>query len=128
MFLKSFTVKNINSIEKDGARYLIWPLWIFFSLGTTLFLTIVLALSSPYRAQAVFSRSTNVTTAPSSTTPVVVAWAHMARQAIPSWKDKKRLLTLACYIFSFFLWCIYVACRSPIILVSRSDIDLESIV
>lgn len=112
MFLASFTVRNINNLDMHGVKFLIWPLWIFFSLGITLLLTVVLALSSPYRAQAVFSRSTTGTTGRSTTTPVVMAWAHIARQAIPSWKDKTRLLTLACYIVSFSLWSIYVACTS----------------
>ena len=50
-FLVTFTAHEINE------RYMfVWVLWLLFSLGITMFMTIVLALTSPTRARSTTER------------------------------------------------------------------------
>ncbi|GBE85478.1 hypothetical protein SCP_0706650 [Sparassis crispa] len=50
-FLKPITAKEIND-----TTFVIWPLWLIFSLGITMILTIVLAISGHSRAHIYSSR------------------------------------------------------------------------
>lgn len=110
MFLASFTTRTVNSFDGNGMRFLIWPMWLLFCLGVTLTLTILLALSSPYRSTQLFSRPSALSgeTGTSLGTPALVSWAHMAWEAFPPWHDRKRQFIFWSNFLSAMLWAIFV--------------------
>jgi len=105
LFFHPFLTPDINS----GLRFVIWPVWLLFSLGITLILTIVLTLSSPSRAHDTTSSESSTSSPYSTNTPL---WTHLvkyAKEAIPSWRDRPKLLIFVGHIVSFALWCMYLA-------------------
>ena len=109
-FLYPFMTRNING---DDAKFVVWPLWLLFSLGSTLGLTIILALSSPERAHDPITRQSthSISDGNSATTPVLRQFVSIAVQAIPSWKDRTNVFIFLGNLFSFILWCIFLACK-----------------
>ena len=118
-FLVSFTAHEINE------RYMfVWVLWLLFSLGITMFMTIVLALTSPTRARSTTLRSspassanTRLSSAPSTSganTPMYLHLIYSAYNAIPEWKDKTRQMIFWYNIGCIILWAIYIAGRLPV--------------
>ncbi|KAI0738827.1 hypothetical protein C8Q80DRAFT_212488 [Daedaleopsis nitida] len=111
-FLAPFTAREIND------KYMIvWVLWLLFSLGITLFMTIILALTSPVRARPWTQRSTPVSTVgtrlsstPGSalSRPAIEQMFVSARSAIPSWKDKAGQLIFWYNILCILLWFVYI--------------------
>ncbi|KAI0073010.1 hypothetical protein K474DRAFT_1711093 [Panus rudis PR-1116 ss-1] len=106
IFLHPFRVRDIN----QGWSFVVWPFWLLFSLGITLVLTIVLALSSPSRAHDFMSRRSTISTGSrdSSETPVVRQLLHLAINAIPR-HDSHQLAILSGHLASLGLWVIFLA-------------------
>ncbi|KAI8986292.1 hypothetical protein BD414DRAFT_546366 [Trametes punicea] len=106
-FLKPFTAREINH------KYMfVWVLWLLLSLGTTLFMTIMLVVTSPTRARIYSrpdSRSSSVATRSSGSTPrppLLVQLLESARNLFPSRGDKDGQLIFCYNIFSMVLWLI----------------------
>lgn len=112
MFLAPFKTRNINSFDskESGARFLIWPAWLLFCVGTTLVLTIILAVSSSDRSIEVFSRPSafSASTGMATATPTPWVWAHMVWESLPPWRDRKRQFTFWCNFLSFIVWGAFV--------------------
>ncbi|KAK7682320.1 hypothetical protein QCA50_014524 [Cerrena zonata] len=106
LFLRPFQAGTIK-----GPKFVVWPLWLLFSLGITLWLTIILALSSPNRAHdSLTRRSTrSLSGGNSSSTPIYKQLVKSAWLAIPSWNDRSKLLIFIGNTLSFALWCLYLA-------------------
>ncbi|PSR70899.1 hypothetical protein PHLCEN_2v13213 [Hermanssonia centrifuga] len=108
MFLHSFDTSTINNLDKSY-HFFVWPFWLLFCLFVTLFLVVFLALSSPNHANpnpstSGYSGGTGISPA----TPVVIAWAHLAVNVVPSLKDKARQITFWVYIAAFCLWGLFI--------------------
>ncbi len=112
MFLHSFDTSTINNLDKSY-HFFVWPFWLLFCLFVTLFLVVFLALSSPNHANpnpstSGYSGGTGISPA----TPVVIAWAHLAVNVVPSLKDKARQITFWVYIAAFCLWGLFIYSKS----------------
>lgn len=112
LFFAPFCTQEINKAGKIA----VWPVWILFSLGITLVLTIVLSLSSPNRAHDssfLISRQTMSSTH-SIYTPPTPFFTQLTRLHItitPIWKDKARLYIFLGNAVSFCLWLLYIYCE-----------------
>ena len=114
-FLAPFTADEINN-----KLMVVWVLWLLFSLGITLFMTVVLALTSPSRARpwtgVRSSPASSVATRSSSTAsatprPVIEQLFVSARAAVPSWKDRSGQLIFWYNIGCIILWFVYIICE-----------------
>ncbi|TCD66843.1 hypothetical protein EIP91_000797 [Steccherinum ochraceum] len=110
-FLAPFRGEQIDI--RNGFVFAIWPLWLMFSLGITLALTIVLALSSPNRAHDyVVSRQSVLSTgsggSASIATPVIEGLIRLTWGAIPAWNDRPKQLIFWGNIVSCALWLLYL--------------------
>ncbi len=114
-FLARFTAREINN------KYMVvWVFWLLFSLGITLFMTIVLALTSPARARPPTIRSSPVSTigtrasaTPRNGTPRPL-YEQLYRSAIasvPAWKDRAGQLIFWYNTLSVVLWLVFIICE-----------------
>ncbi|KAI0823273.1 hypothetical protein BC628DRAFT_1325548 [Trametes gibbosa] len=114
-FLVRFTALDINN------KYMVvWVFWLLFSLGITLGMTIVLAVTSPARARVAStsssSRGSSLATRSSSIAArpqnkFVGDVAQLSRsmwRAIPAWKDRDRQLIFWYNILAAVLWLVYI--------------------
>ena len=116
MFLTPFRTRDINSFDGNGLRFLVWPMWLLFCVGVTLFLTVILAVSSSFRANEEFSRpSASVGAGTTPATPAPLVWAHMVMDSLPPWRDRKRQFVFWCNCLSVIVWGMFVAgtCARP---------------
>ncbi|RDX44159.1 hypothetical protein OH76DRAFT_1559898 [Lentinus brumalis] len=111
-FLHRFTAEYINS------NMVVWVVWLLFSLGITMFMTIVLALTSPSRARPWTARSspastigTRVSSISGSVAPPPLCHQLFSNavQAIPVLKHQARHFVFWYNIVSVFLWAMYIA-------------------
>ena len=112
LFMAPFTTRKINSVDRDGIHFFLWPLWLLFCLGVTLTLTIILATSSSYRStwlSSGVSRSGGTGTRMPPTTPTIISWARIAHEMFPSWADKRGQFVFWCNIVTLCLWIMFVA-------------------
>ena len=91
-------------------QYFIWALWILMNLMITMFLTILLAVSSSNRATPEVPSTTipGSHTSASSATPSVEALYHLAARSVWSVKlsHRKQLLFLNCFVI--VLWALFI--------------------
>ena len=117
LFLAPFRTRHINSFDSSdsGARFLIWPAWLLFCVGTTLVLTIILAVSSSDRSVEVFSRPSAFSggTGLATATPTPWVWVHMFWESLPTRRDRKRQFIFWCNCLSFIVWGMFVAGELP---------------
>ena len=117
-FLARFTAREIND------KYMaVWVLWLLFSLGITLFMTVVLALTSPARARPATLRSSPATagtrstsisrTTSRSSTAVHLQLFRSAVNALPARNDRAGQLIFWYNILCVILWLIFIICGSP---------------
>ncbi|EMD39485.1 hypothetical protein CERSUDRAFT_111785 [Gelatoporia subvermispora B] len=103
LFLARFTVQDIND-----NFFWVWPLWLLFSLGLTLSLTVVLALTSPELAQEIPSRSSVSSRASDRSQYSLIhqllrdIWASVPRE------NRIGQFVLAVNIISLLLWVLFV--------------------
>ena len=114
IFLFPFSTRRINSFDREGYRFLLWPLWLLFCLGVTLALTIILALSGSSRSEPeVSTRSSGGPSGgdrtSSAPTPPLRAWFKIVTEVIPILKQQIRGFVFWCNLFSFVLWGMFVA-------------------
>ncbi|KIP02978.1 hypothetical protein PHLGIDRAFT_130428 [Phlebiopsis gigantea 11061_1 CR5-6] len=110
MFLAPFRTRDINSFDGNGLHFLVWPMWLLFCVGVTLALAIILAVSSSFRANEEFSRpSASGGSGATPATPAPLAWAHMVRDSLPPWRDRRRQFVFWCNCLSFAVWGMLVA-------------------
>lgn len=124
MFLTPFRARDINSFDGNGLRFLVWPTWLLFCVGVTLSLTVILAVSSAFRATEEFSRpSASVGGGTTPATPVPLAWAHMVMDSLPPWRDRRRQFVFWCNCLSFVVWGMFVAgaCARPTVRSPNTD-------
>lgn len=106
LFLVPFTTGSINSFDNAGARFLLWPAWIVFSLGITLFLMAYLAsVGSNYSQQEPSSSSTAL----SSTTPVLKQWGMVILNSLPSSVREIDFVSVLVNSTMIVLWAVYIA-------------------
>ncbi|RDX54931.1 hypothetical protein OH76DRAFT_1397245 [Lentinus brumalis] len=111
-FLHRFTAKYINS------NMVVWVVWLLFSLGTTMFMMIVLALTSPSRARPWTARSSPASTigtcvdsisGSSAPPPLFQQLFSNAVQAIPVLRAQASHFVFWYNIASVCLWAMYIA-------------------
>ncbi|KAI0775612.1 hypothetical protein BD413DRAFT_280050 [Trametes elegans] len=109
-FLAPFTARQIND-----HFMVVWVFWLLFSLGITLVMTIVLALTSPSRARPLStsssSRSSSLVTHSSSESarrPIYVQFFDSLWKAIPPWRDTARQRIFWYNVASTVFWLIYI--------------------
>ncbi|OCH92806.1 hypothetical protein OBBRIDRAFT_726092 [Obba rivulosa] len=104
LFWAHFTAKEINN-----NFFWVWPLWLLFSLGITLLLTIVLAVTSPDLAQDIPSRSSISTQASGpSQHPIVRQLIHDLWVSIPTRTNRVGQFVLGINIVSLALWILFI--------------------
>ncbi|KAH9919156.1 uncharacterized protein BXZ73DRAFT_92098 [Epithele typhae] len=101
----TFTAQDLN--DHMG----IWVTWLLFSLGITMFMTIMLALSSPTRARP--SPASSIATFRSTSTgpthtPVYRQVLEGVWRSIPTWHDKSAQKIFWYNVLSVFLWLAYI--------------------
>ncbi|KAH9849493.1 hypothetical protein C2E23DRAFT_888205 [Lenzites betulinus] len=114
-FLVQFTAREIND------KYMVvWVFWLLFSLGITLAMTIVLAVTSPARARVASTSNSSRGSSLATRSSSMVAGAqsrlgdHVAQlsrsmwTAIPAWKDKDRQMIFWYNILAVVLWLVYI--------------------
>ncbi|PIL34876.1 hypothetical protein GSI_02663 [Ganoderma sinense ZZ0214-1] len=113
-FLYRFTAREIND------RYMyVWVLWLLFSLGITMAMTVVLAVTSPARARAftqhsspvstMGTRSLTMSTSSSSTPrPVHRQVYESVLSAVPPFRDTPRQLVFWYNVLCVILWLVYI--------------------
>ena len=92
-------------------QYFIWALWILMNLMITMFLTILLAVSSSNRATPEVPSTTipGSHTSASSATPSVEALYHLAARSV--WSVKLSLRKQLLFVLNFFvivLWASFI--------------------
>ena len=111
-FFHPFKAEYINS------NMFVWVAWLLFSLGITMFMTIVLALTSPSRARPWTAKSspgsgsivTRTSSIPESqiSRPVHKQLYDYTLEAIPVWKEQVKHFVFWYNIASVFLWIMYI--------------------
>ncbi|TBU42273.1 hypothetical protein BD309DRAFT_963385 [Dichomitus squalens] len=109
-FLWRFTAREIND------NMVVWVLWLLFSLGITLAMTVILALSSPVRARSGTQHAspasslgaTSLSTLSTPRPPVYRQVFESAAGMVPSWKDRSGQLIFWYNVVCVFLWSIYI--------------------
>lgn len=131
--MKSFRVSDINTYQPfhntntgqiehahHYKEYFLWALWICMNLTVTLFLAILLAVSSPERSLP----EVPSTTAPGSrgsglsSTPIISALYQIALRSVTL--SLRRLLLLALNFFTVVLWAMFIYGK---IRISRTHFD-----
>ena len=120
-FLYHFTAEEIN-----GGHMYVWVLWLLFSLGTTMAMTVVLAVTSPSRARALThhsspastmgGRSTSLTgsmSGESTPRPVHRQVYKWLLWVVPPFRDKSRHLVFWYNVLCVVLWAIYIIGEPP---------------
>ncbi|KAI1789949.1 hypothetical protein LXA43DRAFT_1150765 [Ganoderma leucocontextum] len=113
-FLYRFTAQRIN----ETFMY-VWVLWLLFSLGITLAMTIVLAVTSPARARSLTQHSSPASTAGTRSLTMSTSNASTPRpvrrqvyeslvSAVPPWKDKRGQLVFWYNVLCVVLWFVYI--------------------
>ena len=92
-------------------QYFIWALWILVNMMITMFLTILLAVSSPNRATPEVPSTTvpGSHASASSATPIIEALYHLAARSVWSVKLSLReqlLFVLNCFVI--VLWALFI--------------------
>ena len=96
----------MNDLGSSGGRYLLWPAWILFSLGITLFLTAYLAgVGSDYSRDEQSSGATGL----ASTTPVLRQWGSFLVSSLPLSLQDVDFVDLLVKAAVLALWAIYIA-------------------
>ncbi len=122
-FLAPFTAREIND------KYMVvWVFWLLFSLGITLGMTIMLALTSPARARLATasnsSRASSLATRSSSmastsrhtyTSSLAELFRSMCK-AIPAWNDRDAQIIFWFNVAALVLWLVYIIC-TPLVLI-----------
>jgi len=104
LFFIPLTADEIN--EK---YFYVWAFWLLFSLGVTLALAIVLAVTSGTRAYAGLSRQSTVSSHASSVSiPAYRQFFNAAVASIPPWRDYRRQMIFWGNILSTSLWIAYI--------------------
>lgn len=104
LFLTSFTTSSINTLGDSHARFLVWPAWILFSLGITLFLIAYLAIVG-----SDYSRDEDSMKGPHSLVPSFFKhWCTNLRSVMPVAFDVGFSALLVRFIM-FALWVLYIA-------------------
>ena len=125
-FLYRFTAREIN-----GGYMYVWVLWLLFSLGITMGMTVVLAVTSPARARAftqhsspastmtMGARSLTMSTSSASTPrPVHRQVYESLISAVPPLRDRSRQLVFWYNVLCVVLWLVYII-GEPLICVHR---------
>ncbi|KAI0350172.1 hypothetical protein OH77DRAFT_1431320 [Trametes cingulata] len=118
LFLKPFTARQIND------RYMVvWVFWLLFSLGITLSMTIMLALTSPTRARpATASNSSRSSSLAPHSSPsrspsgsrqgarkgLVLYLVSAAWQCVPSRKDRCGQVVFVYNVLAVVFWLMYL--------------------
>ncbi|KAM5541189.1 hypothetical protein V8D89_005118 [Ganoderma adspersum] len=113
-FLYRFTAQEINS-----TYMYVWVLWLLFSLGITMAMTVVLAVTSPSRARTLTQhsspastmggRSLTMSTSNASTPrPVHRQVYESLLSAVPPFRDKSRQLVFWYNVLCVVLWFVYI--------------------
>ncbi|OBZ71733.1 hypothetical protein A0H81_08882 [Grifola frondosa] len=110
--LSSSSRNSLRGRIHDDKLFFVWVLWLLFSLGITLFMTIVLAVTSGPRSQNGLSRHSTFSSAGNSRshsrTRAMRAVYASAIQAIPSWNNRSQLFIFCYNILAFALWLIFI--------------------
>ena len=109
-FLWRFTAQDINR------NMAVWVLWLLVSLGITLAMTVILALSSPVRARSVTFHSSpasslglvSLSTASTPRPPMYRQLYESMVASIPAWSDRSGQLILWYNVVCVVLWSIYI--------------------
>ena len=136
-FLAQFSAERIN------AHMFVWALWLLFSLGITMSMTIVLALTSPERARSNTQGSTPASTVGrrGSTgsrfyatkqprdppTPLWRLLLDVARDSLPGRTDRGAQLIFSYNIVCILLWLMYIAGELTSRLLSTRHSDLTQL-
>ncbi|KAI0671246.1 hypothetical protein C8Q78DRAFT_1131643 [Trametes maxima] len=108
-FLARFTARQIN---RD--YMVVWVFWLLFSLGITLAMTVVLALTSRRRARspiATSSRSSSVSTRGSAESTHISLYKQLYASfmaSLPARKDRSSQLIFWYNVLAAVLWLIYI--------------------
>ena len=118
-FLKRFTARDINH------KYMVvWVFWLLFSLGITLAMTILLAVTSPARARVYSksnSRSSSIVThssSDSSRRPIYAQLWDSFKDIFPARNDKDRQLIFGFNVLATVLWLIFLIGARAVLMVS----------
>ncbi|KAI0655457.1 hypothetical protein C8Q70DRAFT_923626 [Cubamyces menziesii] len=108
-FLKRFTAREINH------KYMVvWVFWLLFSLGITLAMTILLAVTSPARARVYSrsnSRSSSIVTHSSSDSsrhPIYAQLWETLKDIFPARNDRDRQFIFGFNVLATVLWLIFL--------------------
>ncbi|EIW52348.1 uncharacterized protein TRAVEDRAFT_156445 [Trametes versicolor FP-101664 SS1] len=114
-FLASFTASEIND------KYMVvWVFWLLFSLGITLGMTIMLALTSPARARlATASNSSRASSLATRSSSMASTSRHTYRSSLaelfrsmcksfPAWKDRDGQIVFWFNVAAVVLWLVYI--------------------
>ncbi|RPD56700.1 hypothetical protein L226DRAFT_537871 [Lentinus tigrinus ALCF2SS1-7] len=110
-FIHPFTASYING------NMIVWVLWLLFSLGITMSMTIILALTSPSRARPRTVRSSpgstigsRLSSTPTSavTRPVYEHLFHSAAEVFPALREQVKHFVFWYNIASVILWVVYI--------------------
>lgn len=106
LFMFPSVTNSINDLDRSGARFLIWPAWILFSLCISLFFTAYLA-----KVGSIYSKEdpSSAATALSSTTPVLKQWGSMILNALPSGVRDEDFGDIFVKGLAVGLWAMYIS-------------------
>ena len=114
-FLYHFTAEEIN-----GGHMHVWVLWLLFSLGITMAMTVVLAVTSPSRARALTQHSSPASTMTGRSQSDAPTPRPVHRQvyeslisALPPLRDRSRQLVFWYNVLCVVLWAIYIIGEPP---------------
>ncbi|THH31596.1 hypothetical protein EUX98_g2587 [Antrodiella citrinella] len=105
-FLVPFKGSQLDISE--GWTFAVWPVWLLFSLGITMSLTIILALSSPSRAHDEGSTGMSSTSVATATTPVFMGLVHLTFSGFPAWSDRPKQLIFWGHVLASALWLLFL--------------------
>ncbi|KAF9810508.1 hypothetical protein IEO21_06869 [Rhodonia placenta] len=102
----------LNAQNINEADYAIWPAWLLFCLGVTLYYAIALAVFSGERTHKGLSRVSTITSIASSMqsahTPMPVQLYRVTMAAVPTWRDMRGQIFMWGNVVAVILWTSYI--------------------
>ncbi|KZT12241.1 uncharacterized protein LAESUDRAFT_754731 [Laetiporus sulphureus 93-53] len=98
----------LRAANVNDRQFYVWVLWLLFCLGTTLFLTVILAFSGKKRAYVGLSRRSTLSSATTAATPIHIQLYRAAAAMIPPWRDRFRQLVFWVNTYALVLWMAYI--------------------
>jgi hypothetical protein len=112
---------TLTAHEINNGKFVVWPIWLLFSIGSTLCWGIILVFSSSSKAHdAISRRQSRSMTEPDSAADWVRSWGWSVRAMLPRRGDRQGQLILLGHTCAFLICAMYLICASLFLFISLS--------